>query len=70
MIPTLPGHLIRSLTTQASTSTRVLTCTTEIETCGLNDDDLGALAKKTFILIATVGPYGLHGEHVSERLQW
>lgn len=35
----------------------------DIETCDLTDADLGALAKKTFILISTVGPYGQHGEH-------
>lgn len=34
-----------------------------IETCNLNDADLRALAKKTKLLIATVGPYGLYGEH-------
>lgn len=36
-----------------------------IEICDLNGDDLNALAKKTCILITTVGPYGLYGEHVS-----
>ncbi|KAJ0107590.1 saccharopine dehydrogenase [Diaporthe amygdali] len=35
----------------------------ELEICSLNGDDLGALAKKTFILITTVGPYGQYGEH-------
>ncbi|KAI0911907.1 hypothetical protein F4823DRAFT_623226 [Ustulina deusta] len=35
----------------------------QVEVCGLNDADLAALAKKTFILIATVGPYGKYGEH-------
>ncbi|CAN8096767.1 unnamed protein product [Discula destructiva] len=35
----------------------------EIEICELNDEHLDALAKKTFILITTVGPYGLYGEH-------
>lgn len=34
-----------------------------IEVCNLNDTDLAALAKKTFILITTVGPYGKLGEH-------
>ncbi|TLD29164.1 hypothetical protein PspLS_04219 [Pyricularia sp. CBS 133598] len=34
-----------------------------IEVCNLNDQDLTTLAKKTFILIATVGPYSLYGEH-------
>ncbi|KAG8165503.1 hypothetical protein KVR01_004055 [Diaporthe batatas] len=34
-----------------------------IEISNLNDGDLAALAKKTFILITTVGPYGRHGEH-------
>ncbi|CAP68754.1 uncharacterized protein PODANS_7_7230 [Podospora anserina S mat+] len=34
-----------------------------IETCSLNDTDLSSLAKKTFILITTVGPYSAHGEH-------
>lgn len=42
-----------------------LTLPTAIEICDLNGDDLSALAKKTFILITTVGPYGLYGEHVS-----
>lgn len=35
----------------------------EIEEVNLNDAELAALAKKTFILITTVGPYGQHGEH-------
>ncbi|KUI59820.1 hypothetical protein VP1G_07044 [Cytospora mali] len=35
----------------------------DIETCDLTDADLSTLAKKTFILISTVGPYGQHGEH-------
>ncbi|EXJ92909.1 hypothetical protein A1O3_01465 [Capronia epimyces CBS 606.96] len=35
----------------------------EIEVCSLSDEDLGALARKTFCLIATVGPYALFGEH-------
>ncbi|KAI3336593.1 hypothetical protein HD806DRAFT_10759 [Xylariaceae sp. AK1471] len=35
----------------------------EVEVCGLNDADLAALAKKTFILITTVGPYANYGEH-------
>ncbi|KAJ4392169.1 hypothetical protein N0V93_005792 [Gnomoniopsis smithogilvyi] len=35
----------------------------DFETCELNDEQLDALAKKTFILITTVGPYGLFGEH-------
>jgi len=34
-----------------------------IEICQLNDEDLSALAKKTKVLITTVGPYGLYGEH-------
>jgi len=34
-----------------------------IEICSLTDADLAALAKKTFILITTVGPYGKLGEH-------
>lgn len=41
-----------------------LTSSAGIETCELNDEQLSALAKKTFILITTVGPYGLYGEHV------
>ncbi|KAL1854316.1 hypothetical protein Daus18300_011502 [Diaporthe australafricana] len=35
----------------------------ELEICSLNGEDLGALAKKTFVLISTVGPYGQYGEH-------
>jgi short subunit dehydrogenase-like uncharacterized protein len=35
----------------------------EIEICNLNDIELDALAKKTTILIAAVGPYALYGEH-------
>lgn len=31
--------------------------------CNLNNEDLSALAKKTRILISTVGPYALYGEH-------
>ncbi|AEO68830.1 uncharacterized protein THITE_2118548 [Thermothielavioides terrestris NRRL 8126] len=34
-----------------------------IEICSLTDADLAALAKKTFVLITTVGPYGKLGEH-------
>ncbi|KAI5928429.1 saccharopine dehydrogenase [Camillea tinctor] len=34
-----------------------------IEICNLNDAELLALAKKTFILITTVGPYSRYGEH-------
>lgn len=34
-----------------------------IEICSLDDSDLASLAKKTFILITTVGPYGKLGEH-------
>ncbi|KAI1765092.1 hypothetical protein GGR53DRAFT_491504 [Hypoxylon sp. FL1150] len=34
-----------------------------IEICNLNDEDLGALAKKTVALITTVGPYAKYGEH-------
>lgn len=36
-----------------------------IEICELNDGDLSALVKKTFVLITTVGPYAQYGEHVS-----
>ncbi|KAI0535636.1 hypothetical protein GGR58DRAFT_515232 [Xylaria digitata] len=35
-----------------------------VEVCDLNNADLAALAKKTFILIAAVGPYGRYGEPV------
>lgn len=41
----------------------------EIEICDLNDQDLSVLAKKTCILITTVGPYGLYGEYVRSRLK-
>lgn len=34
-----------------------------IEVVNLNDEELSILVKKTFVLIATVGPYCLHGEH-------
>lgn len=34
-----------------------------IEVCNLNGDDLLALAKKTYVLITTVGPYAQYGEH-------
>lgn len=34
----------------------------EIETAELNDEDLASLAKSTFILITTVGPYHKYGE--------
>lgn len=40
----------------------------DIEICELNDEDLSSLSKKTFVLITTVGPYGLYGEHVSNSL--
>ncbi|KAM0276769.1 hypothetical protein ACHAQH_006418 [Verticillium albo-atrum] len=35
----------------------------EIEICNLNEQDLHQLAKKAFILLSTVGPYGKYGEH-------
>lgn len=50
----------------ATIFTKLLTSSAEIEICSLNDDELGALAKKTFALITTVGPYGQYGEPVSE----
>ncbi|KAI1212306.1 uncharacterized protein F4807DRAFT_415543 [Annulohypoxylon truncatum] len=34
-----------------------------IEICNLNDTDLAALAKKTYALITTVGPYAKYGEY-------
>jgi short subunit dehydrogenase-like uncharacterized protein len=34
-----------------------------IEICSLTNSDLAALAKKTFILLTTVGPYSKLGEH-------
>ncbi|KXJ94679.1 saccharopine dehydrogenase [Microdochium bolleyi] len=34
-----------------------------VEICNLNDEDLLQLAKKTYILISTVGPYAKYGEH-------
>ncbi|ERT02008.1 hypothetical protein HMPREF1624_00303 [Sporothrix schenckii ATCC 58251] len=33
-----------------------------LEICSVNDDELAQLAKKTAVLISTVGPYGAHGE--------
>lgn len=33
-----------------------------IEICNLDDAELSALAKKTKVILATVGPYALHGE--------
>lgn len=35
----------------------------EIEVCNLDHAELDALARKTFILISTVGPFGKHGEY-------
>ncbi|KAI1844718.1 hypothetical protein JX266_009174 [Neoarthrinium moseri] len=35
----------------------------EIQVCNLDDADLLALAKKTCVLITTVGPYAQYGEH-------
>ncbi|KAJ8120730.1 hypothetical protein ONZ43_g2636 [Nemania bipapillata] len=35
----------------------------QVEVCSLNDADLAVLAKKTFVLIATVGPYARYGEY-------
>ncbi|CAG8974122.1 hypothetical protein HYALB_00002758 [Hymenoscyphus albidus] len=34
-----------------------------IETCSLDSSELNALAKKTTILLTTIGPYSVHGEH-------
>lgn len=31
--------------------------------CNVNDAELAILARKTFCLISTVGPYARHGEH-------
>ena len=36
---------------------------TAIEVCNLNDEELNALAKKTKVLIAAVGPFAKYGEH-------
>ena len=36
---------------------------TAIEIVNLNDEDLATIAKKTFVLLTSVGPYSLHGEH-------
>ncbi|RBA09394.1 hypothetical protein FPRO05_06531 [Fusarium proliferatum] len=36
---------------------------TAIEVVNLNDADLSVLAKKTCILVTTIGPYSLYGEH-------
>lgn len=47
---------------QISHHSEVLTSFIEIEICGLNHEDLEALAKKTYILITTVGPYAKYGE--------
>ncbi len=41
---------------------------TDIEIVALNDADLAILARKTFLLISTVGPYGFYGEHVYSPL--
>ncbi|KAK0711441.1 Saccharopine dehydrogenase-domain-containing protein [Lasiosphaeris hirsuta] len=38
-------------------------CQPKIEICNLDDEGLAKLAKKTFILITTVGPYGRLGEY-------
>lgn len=34
-----------------------------VEICSMNDEEVGALARKTFCLISTVGPYARYGEH-------
>jgi short subunit dehydrogenase-like uncharacterized protein len=34
-----------------------------IEIANLNDQELSGLAKKTCVLLTTVGPYSLYGEH-------
>ncbi|KAM0251642.1 hypothetical protein ACHAQJ_008102 [Trichoderma viride] len=34
-----------------------------IEVCNVNDEELGVLARKTYCLITTLGPYSRHGEH-------
>jgi short subunit dehydrogenase-like uncharacterized protein len=34
-----------------------------IEVCNLDDVELGDLARKTTVLITTVGPYAIYGEH-------
>ena len=39
-----------------------LTSNEEIEVCNVSDEEVGALAKKTFCLITAVGPYALYGE--------
>ena len=41
-----------------------LTWLAGIEICSLNDPDLNALAKKTCVLISTVGPFARYGEPV------
>jgi short subunit dehydrogenase-like uncharacterized protein len=54
-----PGMLLRIINVMR----RRLMNDPEIELCNLNDDDLLELAKKTYILITTVGPYAQYGEH-------
>ena len=34
-----------------------------VEVCDVNDEEVEALARKTFCLITTVGPYAKYGEH-------
>ena len=44
-----------------------------IEICELSDADLSALAKKTKVLISTVGPYAIYKEQEIRRIcksQW
>lgn len=35
----------------------------EVEVCNVNDEELTVLARKTFCLITTLGPYARYGEH-------
>jgi short subunit dehydrogenase-like uncharacterized protein len=40
-----------------------LTLNKEIEVCNVNDTELGVLARQTFCLVTTPGPYARYGEH-------
>lgn len=62
--PGKKGNSSRLACNQSIAWSAILTNTTDIETCELKKDQLETLAKKTTLVITTVGPFMLYGEPV------
>lgn len=58
-----PNRVLPCMSTHIEKGISALTTHIAIEICNVDDEELGALARKTFCLITTLGPYSRHGEH-------